>query len=140
MTRLLITHLVSRGLERIAIVNRSMGRPKELQEQFPDIDIQIALVDELWDVVGKSDIIYTATSSADYVIDGPLLKENGLDSGRPMMLVDIAVPRNVGPDSGDVSPAHCCGETSNRFFCDSHATSVCLSQFVLDCWCHTIQR
>ncbi|KAL7510125.1 hypothetical protein ACHAXN_008501 [Cyclotella atomus] len=104
MTRLLITHLASRGLERIAIVNRSMGRPKELQEQFPDIDIQIALVDELWDVVmGKSDIIYTATSSADYVIDGPLLKENGLDSGRPMMLVDIAVPRNVGPDSGDIA-------------------------------------
>ncbi|KAL3768893.1 hypothetical protein ACHAWO_010607 [Cyclotella atomus] len=103
MTRLLITHLASRGLERIAIVNRSMGRPKELQEQFPDIDIQIALVDELWDVVGKSDIIYTATSSVDYVIDGSLLKENGLDSGRPMMLVDIAVPRNVGPDSGDIA-------------------------------------
>jgi glutamyl-tRNA reductase len=99
MTRLLITHLASRGLERIAIVNRSMGRPQELQEQFPDVDIEIALVDQLWDVVGKSDIIYTATSSTDYVIDENLLKENGLDNGRPLMLVDIAVPRNVGPGS-----------------------------------------
>ena len=103
MTRLLITHLASRGLERIAIVNRSMARPKELQEQFPDIDIEIVLVDELWDVVGRSDIVFTATSCADYVIDGPLLKENGLDNGRPLMLVDIAVPRNVGPDSSEVS-------------------------------------
>eukprot|EP00804_Cyclotella_cryptica_P008343 CCRYP_018330-RA/>CCRYP_018330-RA protein AED:0.07 eAED:0.07 QI:290/1/1/1/1/1/3/34/556 len=103
MTRLLVTHLASRGLERIAIVNRSMGRPKELQEQFPDVDIEIALVDDLWDVVGRSDIVYTATSSTDYVIDDVLLKQNGLDNGRPLMLVDIAVPRNVGPDSGKIA-------------------------------------
>ncbi|KAL7488735.1 hypothetical protein ACHAW6_014330 [Cyclotella cf. meneghiniana] len=103
MTRLLVTHLASRGLERIAIVNRSMARPKELQEQFPDVDIEIALVDDLWDVVGRSDIVYTATSSTDYVIDDVLLKQNGLDSGRPLMLVDIAVPRNVGPDSGKIA-------------------------------------
>lgn len=102
MTRLLVTHLASRGLERIAIVNRSMQRPQELQEQFPDVDIEIALVDQLWDVVGKSDIVYTATSSTDYVIDENLLEQNGQTGGRPLMLVDIAVPRNVGPGSGKV--------------------------------------
>lgn len=103
MTRLLITHLASRGLERIAIVNRSMARPMELQEQFPDVDIEIVLEDGLWDVVGRSDIVYTATSSPDYVIDKALLEANGQDGGRPLMLVDIAVPRNIGPDSDEVS-------------------------------------
>lgn len=98
MTRLLITHLASRGLERITIVNRSLGRPQELQEQFPDVDIEIKLMDDLWDVVGKSDIVYTATSAVDYVIDEQKLEENGLACGRPLMLVDIAVPRNVGED------------------------------------------
>ena len=102
MTRLLITHLASRGLERIAIVNRSMARPMELQEQFPDVEIEIVLEDGLWDVVGRSDIVYTATSSPDYVIDKTLLEENGLDGGRPLMLVDIAVPRNIGPDCVEV--------------------------------------
>jgi glutamyl-tRNA reductase len=102
MTRLLITHLASRGLERIAIVNRSMARPKELQEQFPDVDIEIVLEDGLWDVVGRSDIVYTATSSPDYVIDKTLLEKNGQGGGRPLMLVDIAVPRNIGPDSDEV--------------------------------------
>ncbi|KAL7429013.1 hypothetical protein ACHAXM_001500 [Skeletonema potamos] len=103
MTRLLITHLASRGLERIAIVNRSMARPMELQEQFPDVDIEIVLEDGLWDVVGRSDIVYTATSSPDYVIDKALLEANGLNGGRPLMLVDIAVPRNIGSDSKEVS-------------------------------------
>jgi len=102
MTRLLITHLASRGLERITIVNRSMPRPLELQEQFPDVEIDIVLEDGLWDAVGRSDIVYTATSSQDYVIDKRSLKEHGLDGGRPLMLVDIAVPRNIGPDSAEL--------------------------------------
>lgn len=98
MTRLLITHLASRGLERITICNRSLGRPNELKEQFPDVDIEVKLMDDLWDVVGRSDIVYTATSSSDYVFDEILLEENGLAGGRPLMLVDIAVPRNVAED------------------------------------------
>lgn len=102
MTRLLITHLASKGLQQITIVNRSEGRPKELQEQFPLIDIDIKLMDDLWDVVGRSDIVYVATSSTDYVIDEGLMKENGLAGGRPLMVVDISVPRNVGEDCNDV--------------------------------------
>lgn len=104
MTRLLVTHLASRGLEKITIVNRSMQRPQELAEQFPDVDIEIKLMDDLWDVVGRSDIVYTATSCVDYVIDEQKMKENGLVSGRPMMLVDISVPRNIGEDCKNVSP------------------------------------
>ncbi|CAJ1954428.1 unnamed protein product [Cylindrotheca closterium] len=102
MTRLLVTHLASRGLEKITIVNRSMGRPQELQEQFPDVDIEIKLMDDLWDVVSRSDIVYTATSAVDYVIDAQKMEANGLASGRPLMLVDIAVPRNVGEDCNEL--------------------------------------
>ena len=105
MTRLLITHLASRGLEKITIVNRSLGSPQELADQFPDIDIEIKLMDDLWDVVAKSDIVYTATSAVDYIIDKNRLEENGLAGGKPLMLVDIAVPRNVGTDCKNVSCA-----------------------------------
>lgn len=101
MTRLLITHLASKGLEKITIVNRSMARPTELKELFPNVEIEIKLMDDLWDVVGRSDIVYTA-SSANIIIDEALLQENGLAGGRPLMLVDIAVPRNVGVDAQNV--------------------------------------
>jgi glutamyl-tRNA reductase len=113
MTRLLITHLASRGLERITICNRSLGRPNELKEQFPDVDIEVKLMDDLWDVVGRSDIVYTATSSSDYVFDEILLEENGLAGGRPLMLVDIAVPRNVAEDCKKVR-SHFCVVTASR--------------------------
>ena len=42
-TRLLITHLASRGLQRISIVNRSYPRPRELAEQVPDVEFEIVL-------------------------------------------------------------------------------------------------
>ena len=121
MTRLLITHLASRGLEKITIVNRSMQRPQELAEQFPDIDVEIKLMDDLWNVVGRSDIVYTAAFCDGYIVDKAQMQENGLAGGRPMMLVDIGVPRNVGPDSNDVRPS-----VYNK---DSHfsLTSICMS-------------
>jgi len=105
MTRLLVTHLASRGLEKITIVNRSMARPEELAEQFPDVEIEIKLMDDLWDVIGRSDIVYTATSSVEYVIDEQKMMANGLSGGRPMMLVDISVPRNIGEDCKNVPNA-----------------------------------
>jgi glutamyl-tRNA reductase len=106
MTRLLITHLASRGLERITIVNRSKGSAQELADQFPDVEIEIKLMEDLWDVIAKSDIVYTATSAVDYIVDKNRLEENGLAGGKPLMLVDIAVPRNVGTDCKEVSLVH----------------------------------
>jgi len=102
MTRLLITHLASRGLEKITILNRSIARPQELAEQFPDLEIEIKLMDDMWDVISHSDVVYTASSSVDYLIDEQGLQENGLASGRPLMLVDIAVPRNINEDCNNV--------------------------------------
>ena len=106
MTRLLVTHLAARGLKAISIVNRSLARPQELQEQFPDVNIEAKLMDDLWDVVGKSDIVYTATSSVDYIFDRESLEANGLAGGRPLMLVDISVPRNVADDCNEVSASN----------------------------------
>jgi len=101
MTRLLVTHLASRGLEKITIVNRSMARPQELAEQFPDVEFEIVLSPDLLDVVGRVDVVYTATSSPDVLLSKQIMEENGL-TGRPVMVVDIAVPRNVDRDCTSV--------------------------------------
>ena len=100
------------------------------------MDIEIVLEDGLWDVVGRSDIVFTATSSPEYVIDKSLLKKNGQDGGRPLMLVDIAVPRNIGPDSAEVS--------QNRE-CFSEYEPMPISDFPkknphIGACCQTIQR
>jgi glutamyl-tRNA reductase len=55
----------------------------------------------------RLDIVYTATSCEDYVIDEEKLEVNGLAGGRPLMLVDIAVPRNVNDNRKVVSSHRC---------------------------------
>jgi glutamyl-tRNA reductase len=94
--------LASRGLQKITILNRSLKSPQELAEQFPDVEIEIKLMDDLWDVISRSDIVYTATSAVDYIVEKSSLEANGLAGGKPLMLVDIAVPRNVGTDCNEV--------------------------------------
>merc|ERR1712238_238496 len=106
MTRLLVVHLASKGLKEISIVNRSLKRPLELQEEFPDVDFEIKLMDDLWDVVARSEVVYTATSSVEYVIDESKLEANGLAGGRPLMLVDISVPRNICEDCKQIPNIH----------------------------------
>jgi glutamyl-tRNA reductase len=61
-------------------------------------------MEDLWDVVAKSDIVYTATSSVDYVIDAQKLAANGISTGNKLMLVDISVPRNVHENCKQVCP------------------------------------
>jgi len=96
MTRLLLTHMASHGLEKCVVVNRSRPRADELAAEFKEshgIDIEVALADDLLTHVADADIVFTASSAEGYVISAPDV-ENRDDR---VMLVDIAVPRNVDP-------------------------------------------
>ncbi len=64
-------------------------------------------MDDLCDVIGNSDIVYTTTNSVDYIFDFESLEANGLAGGRPLVLVDISVPRNVADDCYEVSISFC---------------------------------
>lgn len=55
----------------------------------------------MFDVIGRSDIVYTAASCEDPVISKAKMDSNGL-TGRPIMLADIGVPRNINPDVAEV--------------------------------------
>merc|ERR1712079_426294 len=52
MTRLLVTHLASKGVDFITIFNRSLQRPNELKIQFPDVQINVRYDD----LIQKTDV------------------------------------------------------------------------------------
>lgn len=96
MTRLLLTHMASHGLKKCVVVNRSRPRADELAAEYKDshdIDITVALSDELESYVADADLVFTASSAEGYVVEAPSVA----DRERRLMLVDIAVPRNVDP-------------------------------------------
>ncbi|VXD19065.1 glutamyl-tRNA reductase [Planktothrix paucivesiculata] len=97
MSRLLVQHLISKGANQISILNRTLGRAKELANQFPDADLRIYTMSEMMSVMANSDIVFTSTSATEPIIDRAKL-ETILTPSQPLMLVDISVPRNIATD------------------------------------------
>lgn len=102
MSRLLVQHLIAKGANHIAILNRSIGRAQELANQFKDAQLQIRPLDEMLSAVAHSDIVFTSTSSTEPLIDRAKL-ESVLSPAHQLMLFDISVPRNVDADVNDLS-------------------------------------
>lgn len=104
MARLLLVHLQTQGVDRVTIINRSIERVLGLQEEFPDLKIDIKLMDEMWSALSNADVVYPASGSTTTLIDPTPLKEALQTRERPggIQFVDISVPRNVHPDCEEI--------------------------------------
>ncbi len=102
MSRLLVQHLLAKGCQNIAIVNRSMQRSQELAQKFPDSGLQLHQLSEMMTVISQSDIVFTSTGATQ-----PLLNRDKLaavlDPTKSMMLIDISVPRNIDGDVNELA-------------------------------------
>ena len=101
MSRLLVQHLVSKGADKISIVNRSLLRAKELAALYPDRNIYTHNMSEMMGVVADSDLVFTSTSATEPILDRAKL-ETVLHPNRSLMLFDISVPRNVHSDVNEL--------------------------------------
>ena len=102
MGTLLVKHAISKGAQRITILNRSLPRAEVLAADFADsgCTFEIKLMTELMPVVREADVVFTSTSSDELVLNTDnygQVAESDKESGRARlrMLVDIAVPRNI---------------------------------------------
>ncbi|BAU10317.1 glutamyl-tRNA reductase [Leptolyngbya sp. NIES-3755] len=101
MSRLLVQHLLSKGATNIVILNRSMERARELANLFPDAHLRLLPIADMMDAIAQSDIVFTSTSSTEPILERANL-EPVLDPNQPLMVIDIAVPRNVASDVNEL--------------------------------------
>ena len=87
--------LASNGTECVFVANRHFDRAMELAERFGG---EAARVADLPERLAEPDVVVSATNSPHHLIDRELL-EPVLASrdGRPLLLVDLAVPRDIEP-------------------------------------------
>ncbi|NDJ18305.1 glutamyl-tRNA reductase [Myxacorys almedinensis] len=102
MSRLLVQHLISKGARNITILNRSLERAQELANQFPDAQLTLRPLSEMMVAIAASDLVFTSTSSTEPIVDRAKL-ESQLEPRQPLMLFDIAVPRNVDADVNEMT-------------------------------------
>jgi glutamyl-tRNA reductase len=92
--------LAARGVDAIFIANRHYDRAIGLAQRFGGRAVRF---DELPALLGEADIVVSSTSSPHHVVDGEALGEVVAQrAGRPLLLIDLAVPRDIAPSCREV--------------------------------------
>jgi glutamyl-tRNA reductase len=95
MSDLTARNLRSRGAEIVAVANRTVEHGEELAAQH---GARAVALDDLASVISEADIVVASTSAPGFVLRvddvGPALRSR---RGRPLLFVDLAVPRDVDP-------------------------------------------
>lgn len=108
MSQLLVKHLLSKGCTKMTVLNRSMPRALQLQEDFPAAELTIKLMDELLPTIKDSDVIFVASSSTEILIHPEDIKDMGARPehvGGIRRFFDISVPRNTSRELNDLDDA-----------------------------------
>jgi glutamyl-tRNA reductase len=100
MAELTLKHLMARGAQQVLVTNRTHQKAVQLAEQFGGEPVPM---ERLRDALVRADIVVCSTSAAEHLI-GKAEVEQCLQcrDNRPILFIDIAVPRNVDPAVGSI--------------------------------------
>lgn len=100
MSELTATHLQSKGVKTIFVSNRTFTNAEALAKKFNGQAIKL---DHYVEQAEHADIIITSTGAPHYIIGEKEAKRiAALRHGRPIVMIDIAVPRDIDPVVADI--------------------------------------
>ncbi len=100
MSELTARHLIDNGAKTIFVSNRNLEHAKVLAEKFSGTAIPYRA---MFERAGDADIIITSTGAPHYVLTPENLGPHLKGRKRPLILIDIAVPRDVDPSLAEMS-------------------------------------
>ena len=90
-------HLNASGIKRMTIANRDINRAQKLAGKFNGYGVGLSYLSE---VLPESDIVITATASTLPILGKGLLEKCIKQRRRePILIIDLAVPRDVEPEA-----------------------------------------
>lgn len=101
---LVARHLSEQGVGKLIVANRTLGRARELAEHF---GAEAILLSEIPEQLHRADIVISSTAS-----QLPLLGKGAVESAlkqrkhKPIFMVDIAVPRDIEAQVGELDDVY----------------------------------
>ncbi len=104
MIELTLRHLRNHNLGQAIIANRSMERARALAQEH---DAMVIGLDQIDSHLHTADLVISCTASPNRIVEHDHVKA-ALNKRRrqPMMLMDLAVPRDIAPDVAKLSDAY----------------------------------
>ena len=104
MGELAARNLLDNGCTDLTVANRTLARAQSLAA---GLGAQAAELSRLPQLLAEADIVVTCTGAPSYVIGRDMLDDTlTCRGGRPILLIDIAVPRDVDPEARGVDGVH----------------------------------
>lgn len=99
--RMVARALADAGVQRITVVNRTHWRAQDLARELGGVAIPF---EDLGFALADADLVISSTGSPGYVVDEAMVAKalTHRRSDEPMMLIDIAVPRDIEPSVADL--------------------------------------
>jgi len=96
----MVRALASAGVDDVRIANRTWDRAVELAEHLGGRAVRLA---DLNDSLAEVDLLLTSTGASSMMLEhGDLDRVMEARAGRPVLIVDVAVPRDVDPQAADI--------------------------------------
>jgi glutamyl-tRNA reductase len=101
---LVARHLVEAGVSQIVVANRTLGRARELAERF---GAEAVLLAEIPEQLVTSDIVISSTGSQLPILGkGAVEHALKLRKHKPILMIDLAVPRDIEEQVGELNDAY----------------------------------
>lgn len=101
---LTMTHLRAAGIQDVIVVNRTVERARQLADKLGG---QACAQEYLDEVLPRADVLIASSAAPHYVLNGAGVQDALAGrAGKPMVLIDISMPRNLDPDIADVPGAY----------------------------------
>lgn len=96
----MVRALVDAGVTDVGIANRTWGRAVELADRVSGLPVRLA---QLGDALSQVDVLLTGTGASSILLEhGDIERVMAARAGRALLVVDVAVPRDVDPAAGRV--------------------------------------
>ncbi|MCG1022161.1 glutamyl-tRNA reductase [Sutcliffiella horikoshii] len=96
MGELAVQNLHSNGVKKVTVINRTMEKATSLANRFAG---QAKSMQELSCALVEADILISSTGAKEYVVTkDDMTYVERMRKGRPLFMVDIAVPRDLDPE------------------------------------------
>lgn len=90
-----VRHLCSKGVDGVWVANRSLDKAQALAAELKGVALPL---EEGFAKLAEADIVVVSTGAEGFLLDAARLKAAaGSRGGRPLFLIDIALPRNIDP-------------------------------------------
>lgn len=106
MGELVLKYLTKYGVGEIILANRSLHNAQRIAAGL-NCEAKIILLEEIMDVIRDVDIVIASVSAPHYIITAEAARRGMPErNGKPILFIDIAVPRNIEPETGDIEGIH----------------------------------